>query len=111
MTSDNLRSAVAKRRELVVIGNGMVGHRLVQALRDRDADRRWQITVLGEEGRPAYNRVALSSYVDGVSAEELTLPTLDSEVARHLGDPVVTLDCAARRVRTASGREFAYDVL
>jgi nitrite reductase (NADH) large subunit len=47
-------------KQLVVVGNGMVGHRLVQALADRDT-RSWHVTVLGEETRPAYDRVALSS--------------------------------------------------
>ena len=99
-------------RELVVIGNGMVGHRLVQALRDRDSGGSWRITVLGEETRPAYDRVALSSYVDGRSAQELTLPELDDPlVALHLGDPVASIDRDARRVRTRSGRELPYDAL
>ncbi|MFC4949420.1 nitrite reductase large subunit NirB [Pseudonocardia sp. GCM10023141] len=99
-------------RELLVIGNGMVGHRLVQALRDRDVEGRWRISVLGEETRAAYDRVALSSYVDGVSAEELTLPDVDDPlVARHLGDPAVALDPATRTVRTAAGRELHYDAL
>ncbi|OZM83680.1 nitrite reductase large subunit NirB [Pseudonocardia sp. MH-G8] len=99
-------------RELVVVGNGMVGHRLVQAVRDRDTTGTWRITVLGEETRPAYDRVALSSYVDGKSAEELTLPaTADPLVQLHLGDPAVALDRDARVVRTASGRELRYDAL
>jgi len=101
----------SSRGELVVIGNGMVGHRLVQAVRDRDAEGRWRITVLGEEPRPAYDRVALSSYVDGVSAADLTLPDLDPMVELHLGDPAVALDLDAHRVRTASGREVGYDEL
>ncbi len=42
----------------------MVGHRFVEAMRDRDHDGRWRITVLCEEPTPAYDRVALSSYVD-----------------------------------------------
>ncbi|GAA1316588.1 nitrite reductase large subunit NirB [Pseudonocardia xinjiangensis] len=99
-------------RELVVVGHGMVGHRLVQTVRDRDPQGTWRITVLGEEGRPAYDRVALSSYVDGVSAEELTLPaTPDPLVRLHLGDAVVEVDRDARLVRTASGRELRYDAL
>jgi nitrite reductase (NADH) large subunit len=99
-------------RHLVVVGNGMVGHRLVQAVRDRDTPGTWRITVLGEETRPAYDRVALSSYVDGKSAEELTLPvTADPLVQLHLGDPAVALDRDARVVRTASGRELHYDAL
>jgi nitrite reductase (NADH) large subunit len=96
-------------KQLVVVGNGMVGHRLVQALAGRDAAGDWQVTVLGEETRPAYDRVALSSYVDGRSAEELTLPELG--VALHLGDPVATVDRVGRTVTTRSGRTLPYDAL
>lgn len=96
-------------RELVVIGNGMVGHRLVQAICDRDSGNEWHITVLGEETRPAYDRVALSSYVDGVSAEALTLPELS--VTLHLGDPAVALDRDGRTVTTQAGRTLPYDAL
>ncbi|MCX6463962.1 MAG: FAD-dependent oxidoreductase, partial [Pseudonocardiales bacterium] len=96
-------------RELVVVGNGMVGHRLVQALTERDTEGAWHVTVLGEEARPAYDRVALSSYVDGTSAEELTLPGLDVDL--HLGDPAVALDRDARTVTTGSGRVLRYDAL
>ena len=95
-------------KQLVVIGNGMVGHRLVQALTDRDTSS-WHVTVLGEETRPAYDRVALSSYVDGRSAEELTLPELGVDL--HLGDPAVAIDRAARTVTTRSGRVLRYDAL
>jgi nitrite reductase (NADH) large subunit len=99
-------------RELVVVGNGMVGHRLVQAVRDRDTAGTWRITVLGEESRPAYDRVALSSYVDGKSAEELTLPAgADPLVQLHLGDAAVAVDRDTRVVRTAAGRELPYDAL
>ena len=89
--------------ELVIVGGGMVAHRLVSALRDRDEQGSWRITVLAEEARPAYDRVALSSYVDGVSAEELTLPVAeDPLVTWHLGEPVTALNRERRRVRTAS---------
>ena len=102
-------------RRLVVVGNGMVGHRLVEAMRARDADRRWQITVLAEEPRPAYDRVALSSYVTGTSAEELSLGGDglydDRSVTLHLGEPAVALDRDARTVTTAAGRVLPYDAL
>ena len=60
-----------QQRHLVVVGNGMVGQRLVEALRDRDARRTWRVTVLSEEPRRAYDRVALSSYFDGAAADDL----------------------------------------
>jgi nitrite reductase (NADH) large subunit len=100
-------------RTLVVAGNGMVGHRLVQALRDRDADGTWRVVVLGEEPRPAYDRVALSSYVDTWDPRALELAGFadDPLVTQRLGDPVVGIDRAARTVTTAGGLVEGYDRL
>ncbi|WP_428963550.1 nitrite reductase large subunit NirB [Micromonospora fluostatini] len=95
---------------LVVVGNGMVGQRFVEALRARDTAQRWQVTVLGEEGRPAYDRVRLSAYFDGVSAEELNLHTPDDGVELRLGEAVTGLDRDRRVVTTAHG-EYPYDAL
>src|SRR4051812_32524553 len=44
-------------RRLVVVGGGMVAHRLVEALTDRDLDGAWQVDVFAEESRPPYDRV------------------------------------------------------
>jgi nitrite reductase (NADH) large subunit len=100
---------------LVVIGNGMVGQRLVDAVRARDSGRRWQVTVLGEEPHPAYDRVALTSYLSGRSAADLGVVPDGcydgTEAVLRLGDPAVTLDRAARTVTTASGAVFGYDAL
>ena len=52
---------------LVVVGNGMVGHRLLEefaTLQPPDLE----ITVLGEETRPAYDRVHLSEFFSGRTA-------------------------------------------
>ncbi|RCV54842.1 nitrite reductase large subunit NirB [Marinitenerispora sediminis] len=100
-------------RQLVVIGNGMVGHRLVEAVRDRDSAGAWHVVVLGEEPRPAYDRVALSSYFDGTTEEGLRLPDLTARdgVELRLGDPVVAVDRARRAVRTAGGSVLDYDAL
>ncbi|MFC7326992.1 nitrite reductase large subunit NirB [Marinactinospora rubrisoli] len=100
-------------RQLVVIGNGMVGHRLVEAVRDRDSAGAWHVVVLGEEPRPAYDRVALSSYFDGTTEEGLRLPDLTTRdgVELRLGDPAVAIDRAGRTVRTAGGDVVGYDAL
>src|SRR5205085_5507946 len=45
------------RKTVVVAGNGMVGHKLVELLLERDATATWDIVVFGEERRPAYDRV------------------------------------------------------
>ena len=46
------------KRKIVVVGNGMVGHHLVQTLVESETDA--AITVIGEEPRPAYDRCTLS---------------------------------------------------
>ena len=60
--------------KLVVVGHGMVGHRLVEALLERDLDATWQVTVLAEEARPAYDRIALSSLFAGVASSQPLRP-------------------------------------
>ncbi|MGH3911727.1 MAG: nitrite reductase large subunit NirB, partial [Pseudonocardiaceae bacterium] len=99
-------------RTLVVAGHGMVGHRLVEALIGRDTQRQWRVVVLAEEGRHAYDRVALSSYVDSWNADDLALPEVDDDrVELRLGDPCVVIDPDACTVRTASGHRVTYDAL
>ncbi|MGY0236453.1 nitrite reductase large subunit NirB [Longispora urticae] len=97
---------------LVVIGNGMVGQRFVEALAARDVDRGWSVTVLAEENRRAYDRVRLSAYFEGVTAEELTLapPGVPTGTEFLLGEPAVAVDLAARVVRTAH-EAYPYDAL
>jgi nitrite reductase (NADH) large subunit len=102
---------------LVVVGYGMVGHRLVEALLSRDRETVWTVTVLGEEPRPAYDRIALSSLFAGRTEAELRLPDLvwDSSgpvrVKVRANDAVVGIDRQARVITTASGAAIDYDAL
>ena len=61
------------RKTLVVVGNGMVGHRFVQAAIERGLTETYDVVVVGEEPRPAYDRVALTSFFAAGSADELSL--------------------------------------
>jgi len=51
------------RERLVVVGNGMAATRLVEELVRRDAP--FDITVVGDEAGPAYNRILLSAVLEG----------------------------------------------
>ena len=98
---------------IVVIGAGMAAHRLVDSLVTRAEDR-LEITVLGDEARRPYDRVGLTRFFDGESAENLTLPATifaDPRVTLHEGDPATSIDRAARTVTTASGTVHPYDHL
>ncbi|MGH3736617.1 MAG: nitrite reductase large subunit NirB [Micromonosporaceae bacterium] len=92
----------------------MVGQRFVEALTDRDTERRWKITVVGEEPRPAYDRVALSSFFDGATAEDLSLADeqwyADRGVTLHTGAAVTGIDTERRYISTTAA-DHTYDVL
>src|SRR3954454_832027 len=116
------RMADRAARHLVVVGYGMVGHRLVEALLTRDREAGWTVTVLGEEPRPAYDRIALSSLFAGKTEAELRLPDLvwpgvpdqgsdEVRVRVMTSDAVVGIDRDARVVATASGTALKYDAL
>ncbi|QNI05314.1 nitrite reductase large subunit [Mycobacterium kubicae] len=102
-------------RRVVVIGHGMVGHRFVEALRARDTDGSWHITVLAEEADAAYDRVGLTSYTESWDRALLALPgndyTGDPQVDLLLNARVVEIDRAAKTVATADGRRYGYDAL
>ncbi|MER6898117.1 FAD-dependent oxidoreductase, partial [Amycolatopsis sp. NPDC000740] len=100
---------------VVVAGHGMVAHRFVEALRAADAAGEWQVVVFGEENRPAYDRVALTSYVDSWDPAALALPgsdyAEDDAVDLRLGEVVVSVDREAKTVTTAAGHVQPYDSL
>ncbi|MEZ5153795.1 nitrite reductase large subunit NirB [Rhodococcus zopfii] len=103
------------RKNVVVVGHGMVGHRFVEALRARDEHDTWSVTVLSEETQPAYDRVGLSSYVGSWDAKELALAgnTYDGDalVDLKLGTRAAAVDRDARTVTTDSGATIGYDAL
>ena len=99
---------------IVVIGHGMVGHKFVETLA-QEARPGVRVTVLGEEPRPAYDRVHLSEFFSGKSADELSLVEPGfferEDVVLRLNAKVVAVDCDARRVSLASGEQVSYDKL
>ncbi|MEW2134220.1 nitrite reductase large subunit NirB [Streptomyces sp. NPDC005435] len=102
-------------KELVLVGHGMVGQRFLEALYEQPGAGAWHVTVLAEEPRPAYDRVHLTSWFSGTTAEQLGLvPGGFMErhgITLHLGDPATAVDRAARTVTSASGRVLRYDAL
>jgi len=101
---------------VLIIGNGMVSHRLCDRLVSRGGrGPRPKVIVLGEESRPAYDRVRLGEMLRGRRATSLSLasPAWYEErgIELVLGDPAVSIDRDRRVVTTGSGRTFPYDHL
>ncbi len=98
---------------IIVIGHGMVGHKFVESL--AAAAPHLHITVLGEEPRPAYDRVHLSEFFAGKTAEDLSLVAPGfferGNLTLKLNAKVVAIDRAARLVTLADGEVLIYDKL
>ncbi len=98
--------------KIIVIGHGMVGHKLVEALVEEPGV---ELTVLAEEPRPAYDRVHLTEFFSGKTADDLLLARPDFAdahgIALQLNTRAVAIDREARTVTTAQGEVLPYDKL
>ena len=101
--------------KVVVIGNGMVGYKFCEKLIAKSAPGQFELTVFGEETRPAYDRVHLSEYFSGKTAEDLTLAPAtwyqENQVKLHLGDPIIQIDRSEKTIHSHSGLTVPYDYL
>lgn len=101
-----------QKQKIVVVGNGMVGHHFVEQIMN---DARYDITVIGAEPRPAYDRVHLSAVFDGSTPADLALVTREAYEAAGVqaifGEAVTEIDRDNKIVITALGRKFSYDKL
>ncbi len=103
------------KKKLVVIGNGMVGQKFLEELAAAQGLNHYQVTVCAEENRVAYDRVRLSAFFDGVSAEALSLTDekffQEHSIELFLNDPVEAIDKENKKVSCRSGRNLDYDLL
>lgn len=102
-------------KNLVVIGNGMVGYKFCEKIKAYDQNETFKVTVLGKEEHPAYDRVHLSEYFVHQDASQLYMAAsewyADNNIDLHLNDPAVTIDKANKKVISSKGLSFDYDVL
>jgi nitrite reductase (NADH) large subunit len=105
------------RDRLVIVGNGMVGHKLLELLGERavaTGNAPFDVTVIGEEPRLAYDRVGLSGYFDGKTPDDLALARPGQYEAAgfavRLATRVRRID-RARQIVEVDGGELPYDRL
>ncbi len=102
-------------KRIIVVGNGMVGHQFIDQLIQQDKNTQYQITTFSEESRLAYDRVRLSSYFTGNTAEDLALTSPayydENGIQYFVNDKVLAISPEDKKITTASGREESYDKL
>lgn len=102
-------------KKVVVIGNGMVGYKFCEKLRSKDTSARFDLTVFGEEPRPAYDRVHLSAYFTGTTISKLTLASRqwyhDHHIRLITGELITSIDRNKKQVISNRGTVASYDTL
>jgi nitrite reductase (NADH) large subunit len=102
------------KQRIIVVGNGMVGHKFIDTLIKSERDD-FEIITFSEEPRLAYDRVYLTSYLSGRSAEDLALTNeayyQENSITFAVNEKVEQVNVVEKHVVTASGRVEAYDQL
>jgi nitrite reductase (NADH) large subunit len=103
------------KQKVIVVGNGMVGHRFIEYLLAAPQAADFEIITFSDESRLAYDRVHLSAYFTGSTAADLALTTReyyrDQGVNFILNDKVVDINKTNKTVITQSGRVEHWDKL
>lgn len=101
--------------KVIVVGNGMVGYKFCEKFITKSGKENYQITVFGEEPRHAYDRVHLSEYFGGKSADDLSLSTLtwyeENNITLNTSELVLKIDKENKTLTTHLDKTYAYDYL
>ncbi len=102
-------------KKIIVVGNGMVGYKFCEKLLSKALPHQFELVVFGEETRPAYDRVHLSEYFAGKTADDLLMAPAswyaDNNITLYLGDPVKSIDRNNKTILSHSGISLSYDYL
>lgn len=101
--------------KVIVIGNGMVGYKFCEKLRKKASADAVELVVYGEEPQPAYDRVHLSAYFSGKTADDLLLAPASwyasQDITLQTGQLITGIDPVNKQVVTHTGKIDSYDQL
>lgn len=103
------------KQRLLIIGNGPVGHQFIESIIESGQGGQFDITVIGEEPRPAYDRVHLTAWFETREAASLNMVKdgfySDNNITALTHEKVISIDRNAQTVSTDKGVEYGYDKL
>ncbi|MEC1958595.1 assimilatory nitrate reductase electron transfer subunit NasB [Bacillus subtilis] len=102
-----------KKQRLVLAGNGMAGIRCIEEVLKLNRHM-FEIVIFGSEPHPNYNRILLSSVLQGeASIDDITLNSKDwydkHGITLYTGETVIQIDTDQQQVITDRKRILSYD--
>lgn len=103
------------KRKLVMIGNGMAGVRCIEEIMKRNKDL-FEITIIGDEPHPNYNRIMLSNVLQGkTSFNEININDWDwykeNQIKLFTNEKVTKISANEKVIETEKGQRISYDEL
>ena len=102
-------------KKIIIVGNGMVGYKFCEKFVAQEHSKNFEITVFGEEPRPAYDRVHLSEFFENQDAKALEMAPAEwykeNGVTLVVGERVSDIDRNNKTIATSKDRGFSYDYL
>ncbi|MDL4842282.1 nitrite reductase large subunit NirB [Aquibacillus rhizosphaerae] len=104
-----------RKQKLVLIGNGMAGLRCIENILKED-NSLYEITIFGSEPHGNYNRIMLSSVLQGNTLlNDITLNHPEwyekNNIQLFTGETVIEIDKKNKTIKSDKNREVAYDKL
>lgn len=102
------------KKRLVMIGNGMAGLRTIEEILERDTER-YEITIIGKEPYPNYNRIMLSNILQKkMTVDETIMNSYEwyesYGIKLIVNDPVISVNRGNNEIVTEKGKHLTYDI-
>ncbi|MDY8138174.1 nitrite reductase large subunit NirB [Aquimarina sp. 2201CG5-10] len=102
-------------KKVIIIGNGMVGYKFCEKFTASKKFKEYKLIVFGEEPRRAYDRVHLSEFYTGKTADDLSMSTVDwykeNNIDLHISEMITKINRKEKTVFNHRGDKYYYDYL
>ena len=104
-----------QKENIIIVGNGPVAHKFIEVMLETGKADQYNITVIGEESSPAYNRVYLTAWFETRSVDGIAMGTSDFYADNNINcitsEKITEIDRESKSLTSASGNTYSYDTL
>ena len=104
-----------QKENIIIVGNGPVAHKFIEVMLETGKADQYNITVIGEESSPAYNRVFLTAWFETRSVDGIAMGTsafyADNNINCITSEKITEIDRDGKALTAESGNTYSYDTL